>query len=106
VRRVGRLKTVADYNPYERLEIISGGVVTPSKDAYDIDTYMAGMWLRDRIKTEGLPHVHTWLNDATNGHATRTMQTYKDFMPPCDGQITREEIYELYRSSVSRQLAA
>jgi hypothetical protein len=106
VSRVGKLIAVADYNPYERLEIMSGGLPEPSKDAYPIDTYMAGMYLRNRIREEGLLFVRTWLNGATNGHGARTLETYKDFMPPCESAVTREQIYELYRCSVSRQLAA
>lgn len=99
-------RNVAEYDPFRRLEIVEGGLEHPSEHAYAIDTYMAGMYLRTRVQSEGLPLTRAWLNRATNGHGARTLQTYADFIPPAAAGVSRQEIYERYRNSVSRQFAS
>jgi hypothetical protein len=104
---VGKLRANGlDFNPYDRLQIFAGGHQEPSQNAYPIDQYMAGMYLRGRFKSEGMHHVRTWLNRVTNGHGARTLQTYKDFIPPSSAGITQQDIFEIYRESSRLQLAA
>lgn len=107
ISTVGKLKQGApEFNPYERLELVSGGVREPAASKYDVNTFMAGMWLRSKIQTDGIAHVRTWLNRTTGGHGARTLETYKDFVPVDDSEtVSKERIFERYRSSVLRQLA-
>jgi len=94
------------FDPFLRLQIARGGMQEPSEHCYPIDKYMAGMFFRGRVRSEGLALTRSWLNRVTNGHAARTLETYADFLPPEDQGISREEIFELYRDSTRRQLAA
>ena len=116
---VGALKTrLLEYNPYREFEIVEGGLPEPARENYRLADYMAGMYLRDRIRNEGLQQTRSWMNShqrtgakAPGRHATRILQKLADFLPAStavDGQglLSVTELYERYRCSLAKQMAA
>jgi hypothetical protein len=108
-----------DYNPFHEFEIFEGGEAEPSRENYSLLTYMAGMYLRERIQREGIQQTRSWINShkrmgaKTPGRNAKKLlgKTFADFVPPCsgidgEGLSSVVELYERYRNSVSKQMAA
>ena len=103
---VGKIRGSQDFNPFNPLEFTAAGKPGPSEHEYKIDTWMAGMYLRDRIECEGFAATRTWLNRATNGHGARTLKTYQNFSFSDGESLTSGQLFEIYRDSLTKQLAA
>lgn len=106
-------KRLADYNPYQEFEIVAGGQPEPARENYSVTTYMAGMYLRDRIQREGIQQTRAWLNShrkvgskGPGRNAQKLLGTYADFIPVANDAISTHELYERYRNSLLKQLAA
>ena len=116
---VGALKSrLLEYNPYREFEIVEGGLPEPVRENYGLTDWMAGMYLRDRIQQEGLQQTRSWMNShqrtgarAPGRHATRILEKLADFLPAStavDGQgsLSVTDLYERYRCSLAKQMAA
>ena len=105
----GHLMRAPDFNPFDRrLEIIrSGRKSLPKPEECEGLEYFTGMGMHTEAKRIGMQEFRKLLNKQTTGNAARTMQRYERFFP--DGfatPITVQEIYEAYRASALKQLAA
>jgi hypothetical protein len=101
----GKLKASAEFNPFERLTFLACGAREPQIEDYGITTYGVGMWLRGQAEDIGMHRLRALVNKHSGGHASRIFQQYADFLP-ADAGITAEGLFETYRESVQRQLAA
>jgi hypothetical protein len=135
VATLGRLQRHAiEFDPFDKLDFISGGKPEPNPADYDLSAWLAGMKLRELCRERGMHRLRQFINQHSAGNVSRYLRTYRDFLPPdalveesrinptFDGfvepepeqtaisdwreEITRERITEIYRESVSRQLAA
>lgn len=105
----GKLANAPTHNPFEPLEIVcgKGGAVPSIEECSGPTEWLTGMKIREQILEMGFHQFRTWLNKYSNGNAARFMDRYRRFLP--DGQspvISTERIFEIYRESVTRQLAA
>lgn len=110
-------KNVLDFNPFERMKLVSGQVIPPGlfdkvsvpwggeKYRFRVCEWMAYMYVRDNWKTLGGAQMWSMLN--RDRHGKLYLEKMKDFLPD-DGSpgISEPELYDRYRSSISRQLAA
>jgi len=116
-----RLDTVAalkrrliDYDPYREFEILDGGQAEPARENYSLVTYMAGMNLRDRIQRDGIQQTRAWMNShhragakVPGRNAKKLLATtFADFVPTSEGAMSARDLYEGYRDSLSKQMAA
>lgn len=102
---IARLKANAlEFNPFERLKFLSSGVVEPVPDDYPFETYCTGMFLRKMAHAQGMQWTRAFMNRDRNG-AWRERK-YASFLPISDGGISSGKLFELYRETLSRQLAA
>ncbi len=101
----GKLKASAAFNPFERLDFLASGVQEPRIENYGLIQYAVGMWLRERAEDIGIHRLRALVNKHSGGHASRTFQEYREFLPS-EGGITAERLYAIYQESVGRQLAA
>jgi len=111
----GVQKNVRDFNPFSRLKIVSGRTVPPGLYDRDVDgsyrfsvpQWCFYMYVREHWNTEGASQMRQMLNRDRNGKLY--LKRMREFLPvsenPDEG-IAELELYERYRDSVSRQLAA
>lgn len=104
---------LVEYDPYQDVEILNGGQIEPLRENYSLTKYMAGMYLRDRIQRDGIQQMRAWLNshrkvgsNSPGRNAKKILENYADFIPSIDGEISARELYERYRDSLSKQMAA
>lgn len=104
----GDLQRAPDFNPFQNLQIVrSGAARLPTPEDCEGLEYYTGMGLRGELKERGMQGFRKALNSQTNGNAARTMQRYARFLvdeKPCAFSI--EQLREIYRESVIRQLSA
>lgn len=101
-------KNAVHFNPFEPFEIGVAGRPEPRPCDYPVQTYAAGMWLRERAHDWGKHQLRSWLNKhSKGGHGSRVLDSFADFMPEeAPVELTSARLFELYRDSVSKQLAA
>jgi hypothetical protein len=104
----GHLMRAREFNPFDRLEIISSGRKSlPTPDECDGLEYYTGFGMHAEAERVGMQEFRKRLNKQTRGNAARTLQRYSKFFP--DGfhtPITVQQIYATYRASLLEQLAA
>jgi hypothetical protein len=122
------LSGAAEFNPFDRLRIIQGTAEDPDYRTFTVPkgkhgqrrkgTYpewLQGVGLRCFVEQVGMHHARRVSNVQTKGHAKRLFDKYEAFMPSVAEQgqpgaselaITSEYLYDVYRESVGRQLAA
>ena len=106
---VGTLrKNAAHFNPFEPFEFATAGRPEPRPCDYPLTTYAAGMWFRERAKDWGIHQLRSWINkQSSGGHGARVLRAFGDFLPEqAPVELTGARLFELYRDSVSHQLAA
>jgi hypothetical protein len=86
----------------------SGEPTLPMIDECETPTeYFTGIGLNKICNEMGMQQFRTWLNQKTGGNAARTMKRYHRFFSNEGGLfLTQDQLYESYRESVVRQLAA
>jgi hypothetical protein len=104
-------KRALDFNPFERLTFSSfAGQTQIDMDDYSPVEFAAGMqfkqWLEKREMT--YQQLYAFWNRTRNGKAIA--EKFAPFVaaanPPKEVSISSSDLYERYRSSVSRQMAA
>jgi hypothetical protein len=101
------LQKAAKFNPFGRIEILSGGRAEPNADNYDSMTYLAGVGLREKVEEIGLHRTRQLVNQRSKGNASRIFNRLSEFLPGDNsGGLDAAGLYERYRESVTRQLAA
>jgi hypothetical protein len=107
-------RRLLDYNPYREFEILEGGQAEPARENYALVNYMAGMYVRDRIRRDGIQQTRAWMNShhregakAPGRNAKKLLETtFADFIPYADETISAADLYEYYRQSLSKQMTA
>lgn len=108
-------KNVLDFNPFDRMKLLTGKVVPPSlfdcderkRYRFRVQTWMAFMWVRENWDTLGAAQMWSYLN--RDRHGRLYLKQMREFLPVVDDDspgITESELYDRYRTSMSRQLAA
>lgn len=109
VSTFGKLIHAPEFNPFDVLEITGDtGARLPSVQECESTTeYLAGMELYRMASEMGLQTVRRWLNKESRGNAARLLKRYHRFLPGSStGSVTVKHLYEIYRASVTQQLAA
>jgi hypothetical protein len=104
-----KLHHAPEFNPFDVVEIVgSGASALPTIDECETpNEYFTGIGLNKTCNEMGMQQFRTWLNQNTGGNAARTMKRYHRFFSNEGGlSLTRDQLYESYRESVIRQLAA
>jgi hypothetical protein len=104
----GKLANAPDLNPFEPLEIVSGGggTVPNVEECSGPTEWMTGMKMREMIASMGFQQYRGWLNRHSNGNAARIVERYRRFLPHDDARvITTDVLYDIYRDSVTNQLS-
>jgi hypothetical protein len=109
-------QNVLEFNPFERIKIVSGRLNPPGlydRDSegrylYSVPEWFFGTCLRQNWDEWGASQMRQMLNRDRNGK--KYLARLRPFFPvstdnPCEG-IAELELFERYRDSVSRQLAA
>jgi len=99
---------VAEFNPFANLQL-SRSVLPPTpSDFTDINQYMAVMYAREVVPVWGMHAFYQWLNEHTNRNARRWLNKYGHWLPKSesDDGVAAENLYERFRESVSKQIAA
>jgi Replication initiation factor len=109
-------KNVLDFNPFARMRIVTGNTVPPGLFDRDSDgSYRFGvsewcfyMYVRDNWRTLGAAQMWSMLNRDRNGKLY--LRKMRDFLPvegsDSSAGVSESELYERYRGSITRQLAA
>jgi hypothetical protein len=111
VSTVGELRRHApEFNPFCNLELSQAALPPQPNDFTDINQYMAVMWAREVIPEWGMHAFFQWLNFHTGRNARRWLNRHGPWLPDSVSEtasgISSGELYERYRDSVSKQLAA
>lgn len=104
----GKLPHLPDFNPFTNVEIRNGsGANVPTIPDCGLDAWLTGTRLRQLQGKMGIQQFRRWLNANSTGNTARWLKRYSDFLQP-DGEnlVTAETIFETYRQSVKKQLAA
>jgi hypothetical protein len=109
-------RNVRDFNPFTRMKLVAGRLVPPGLFDRDLEgRYRFGvaewcfyMYVHEHWQAEGASQMRQMLNRDRNGK--KYLARMREFIPispenPDEG-IAELELYERYRDSVSRQLAA
>ena len=94
-----------DYNPYREFEIVSGAKAhSPKSDT--VIMCLAGEGLSERLRRDGMQQTQKWLN-SMGRNSKRWLERLAPFIHQPDAQgISSRDLYEIYRNSLLKQLAA
>jgi hypothetical protein len=104
----GRLSRLPEFNPFTNIEIRNGtGANIPTIPECGLDTWLSGSMLRQLNLEMGEQQFRRWLSTNSTGNAARYMKRFAGFLQPeGDNLLTTETIFQTYRESVMKQLAA
>lgn len=106
LRTVGELRRNAcEFDPFSKLELTRAGTEPQPADFNRVNDYLAVMQARELLKHWGKHAFFQWLNEYTNRNARRWWNKFGLYLTDSSG-ITSAELYERYRDSVSKQIAA
>lgn len=106
---VRALPSASEFNPFERIQILSGGKADPKPEDYRLTDYLTGRGLRQMISEKGMQGTRSFINKHSKENASRLLQRYSEFIPaddPSQLALTAARLFEIYRECVGRQLAA
>lgn len=96
-----------EFNPFSRLTFASPGKLEPNPADYPVQQYLAGMYFRHLIFTDGYAAAVRFLTQYSSGNTRRHLKSFADFIPCSEAEsVTAPELYERYRYAISRQFAA
>jgi hypothetical protein len=105
---LGKLPTLSAFNPFTNIEIVNGsGAGIPTIAECGFDVWVTGTRLRELRDEMGAQQFNRWLNVNSTGNGARYRKRYAQFLEPdFDGQVTSDTLFEVYRASMEKQLAA
>jgi hypothetical protein len=105
---VGDLDRLPDFDPFASVMIYADADSLPSRSEYTFTQYECGIHLRSLQQAFGLDYVYKHIRIHCGENAKREFEKYEPFfrVSACSVGFTREELYETYRASIRRQLAA
>jgi hypothetical protein len=105
--RFGDLHHLPEYNPFQPLRIVTRDRFRqPSIAERGIDEWLKGTRLNELSHEMGMPKFMGWLGKHSGGNSARMMRKYKDYFETGSARVTVGSIFETYRNSVIKQLAA
>jgi hypothetical protein len=105
---LGKMAHLPDYDPFTNIEIVNGSSAhVPTIKECGFDTWLTGTHLRQIQDEMGLQQFCRWLNANSRGNGARYRKKYSPFLGPgLDRRVTSDTLFEVYRESVTKQLAA
>jgi hypothetical protein len=105
---LGKLRILPEFNPFTNVEIANGsGAGTPPLAECGFDAWVTGTRLRQLQDEMGLQQFNRWLNVSSGGNGARYRKKYFQFLQPdFDTCVTSLTLFEVYRESMEKQLAA
>lgn len=106
---MGKLAVYApDFDPFEGVHILTGREKLPPRHDYTFPKYECGLRLRELAKTMGLDYVRKYMRTHDPQNWRRTFRDLEPFFEVSTDEpaITADQLWQRYRDSVSRQLAA
>jgi hypothetical protein len=105
---LGKLRSLPDFNPFTNVLIANGSRVgAPTLAECGFDAWLTGTRLRELQDEMGTQQFNRWLNVNSEGNGARYRKKYSQFLQPeFDLCFTADTLFETYRDSVERQLAA
>lgn len=103
-----QLHRLPEFNPFTNIEIFNGtGAGIPTIEDCGLDTWLTGTRLRALQDEMGTQQFQRWLHVKSNKNRAGYLKKYAPFLQPDrDDTVTAQSIFETYRESVMRQLAA
>ena len=106
VSTVAQLVNLPEFDPFERLEI-SVCSDRPNIEDWNFATYLKGLGWAELIRQSGgIQNARRLANFHSKGNASRTLEQLSAFVPAAGYLLTEKQLFEKYRESVQRQLAA
>ena len=104
----GRLTRLPEFNPFSNVEIKNGtGAMVPTIPECGLDMWLTGQQLRQLQAEMGEQQFQRWLAANSAGNSARYRKRYAAFLQPdADNLVTTQTLFETYRESVMKQLAA
>lgn len=106
---IGKLKELPEFDPFANVKILAGIEAQPNENDYAPSTYWAGMWLRKMVHENGLQRTEEIMRMRFGSNYARNRERYADFLAVssegCTG-ISKDRLTEIYKDSVTQQLAA
>jgi hypothetical protein len=104
----GRLSRLPEFNPFTNIEICNGtGAKVPTIHECGLDAWLSGSMLHQLQIEMGEQQFRRWLSVNSAGNAARYRKRFASFLQPeGDDLLTNETIFQTYRESVMKQLAA
>jgi hypothetical protein len=106
IGKFGNLRDLPFFNPFEALVFIDVGKPQPNPDDYDFSTFATGMFVRQLVHERGFHRAKQFLNQYSKRNTNRILKRVSDFLPSDEVLICSEKLLDIYKASVSRQLAA
>jgi hypothetical protein len=108
-------KNALDFNPFARMKIVAGQTIPPGlfdRDAtgryrFSVPNWCFCMFVHQNWNLVGASQMRQMLNRDRNGK--RYLERMGEFVPDGESEcvgVSESELYERYRSSITRQLAA
>jgi hypothetical protein len=124
IRTISDLKNLPDYNPFSVIHVMCRDYRRPDPQIYDrhgkcrrLQTHCTGLFLKRMAEEYGMQRVVDFMNQFPSRQAMKKWRTtYADYLPASPERefhgydertgITSAQLYDFYRDSVQRQLAA
>ncbi|HEX4030050.1 MAG TPA: hypothetical protein VHX20_06770 [Terracidiphilus sp.] len=102
------LRNLPGFNPFARIEISRGtGAGVPTISECGLDEWLSGTRLRQLQEEMGQQQFCRWITEHSGGNSARWRKKYAPFLEPeNDFPVTSETVFQTYRESVVKQLAA
>lgn len=125
IKTLRDLKNLPDFNPFNVVTVMHREITRrPDPTIYDgngkmrrMQTHFTGLYLKHQFEEYGMQRVMDLINHFPSRQAKKKLLTvYRDYLPVAPARdfhgfdertgITSAQLFDLYRDSVSRQLAA
>jgi hypothetical protein len=106
---LGKLKkNLIDFDPFSPIDILQHSSKLPSRNGFTFAQYECGLSLRKMMEEFGRDYTQNYIKIHNSGNTSRAVELYTPFLEAvaCERFISREQMTECYRDSVSRQIAA
>jgi hypothetical protein len=101
------------FNPFDKLEFIKASRLTPEPRICDFPSlkdYAAAMYFREKCGEMGMDLFRKWVNFHTGRNWKTFYEKFGHYLPApeqADGAgVTEQELFDRYRESLTRQMAA
>jgi hypothetical protein len=105
----GNLSNAPDFDPFSAIEITDGGGdrLPSVGDCASVTEYLCGLQVNEWAQRIGMQQFRAWLNRNSGRNGARFLDKYARFLPNAYGNgVTSKQLYDNYRESTIRQLAA